>query len=303
MSDDDQPVSDDKLSALLRTVSDDPTFRPPSRDRIRESMFAEFDAVAGESASSELRELPSVVPIEMEEDHGRPRRGSSGSAWLAAGAACVVVLVLVAMASLRNEPQETDASVPESPLTVPAADEPAALLDLGSPVSVLDDTTYRTDELLDGVSFEGAAGLRLAALRPGLIVMDSVSDRGDLLARITLFEADQEEVRDVIDNAVENGQLRVESLQFTAGARSLPREDLTVSSDGVADLGCTEQTECLPLVAPTDDLDPAVWAAGENSLVEVKTADPSVFVLVQSTSFPNPLLGQAFEIIESLQFE
>ena len=302
MSDDGRSVSDDELTALLRTVSDDPAIEAPGRDRVRESMLAEFDEVAGEFVSSQPQELPSLALVELE-DHGRPRRRPSISALLAAGAACVVVLVLVAVASLRNDPGEPEASVPVPLPTVPAADEPATLPDVGSPVSVLDDTTYRTDEFLDGVSFEGAAGLRLVALRPGLIVMDSVSNGGDLLARISLFEADQGEVRDVIDTAVENGQLRVESLQFTARDRSLPRQDLTVTSDGVADLECTTPTECLPLVVPIDDLDPSVWAPGENSLVEVRTADPSVFALVQSTSFPNPLLGQAFEIIESLRFE
>jgi len=303
MSDDDQPVSDAELTALLRTVSDDPTLEPPSRDRVRDAMFAEFDAVAGDFVSSDSRELPSMVLIEPEEDRSRPRRRPSISAWLAAAAACVVVLALFGVASLRNEPSEYDAGVPASPTTVSGVDEPAAFLDTVSPRSVLDDTTYRTDEILDGVSFEGAAGLRLVALRPGLIVMDSVSEGGDLLARFSLFEADQREIREVIDTASEDGRLRVESLQFTAGGRSLPREDLTVTSDGVADFGCTARTECLPLVAPIDDRDPSVWAPGENSLVEVKTADPSVFALVQSTSFPNPLLSQAFEIIESLRFE
>ncbi len=91
------------------------------------------------------------------------------------------------------------------------------------------------------LAFSGADGLQLVALRPGLLVMDSVSDGGDLRARVSIFEAEPTAVADVIDGAVEDGDMQVLVAQFTGADRSLRRQDLTVTGEGVADLECIAQ--------------------------------------------------------------
>jgi len=153
------------------------------------------------------------------------------------------------------------------------------------------------------VAFGGADGLQLVALRPGLLVMDSVSDGGDLSARISVFEAEPTAIADVIDRAVEDGDMQVSAAQFTGGEQSLRRQDITVTGDGVADLECIAQSGCLPLVDGAYEFDPSIWARSENFLVEASPGEPSVFVLVQTTAFGDPLLSQAFEIINLLRLD
>ncbi len=165
---------------------------------------------------------------------------------------------------------------------------------------MLDDATYRTDDIRNGVAFGGADGLQLVALRPGLLVMDSVSDGGDLRARVSVFEAEPTAVADVIDGAVEDGDMQVSVAQFTGSDQSLRRQDLTVTGEGIADLECIAQSGCLPLLDGVDEFDPSIWARSENFLVEASPGEPSVFVLVQTKAFGDPLLSQAFEIIDSL---
>ena len=190
-------------------------------------------------------------------------------------------------------------------LKVNDKDQPIYLYELTTeslPI-VLDDTTYQTEYIRDGVAFGGADGLQLVALRPGLMVMDSVSDGGDLRARVSVFEAEQTAVADVIDAAVEDGHLQVSAAQFTGADRSLRRQDLTLTGEGVADLECIAQGGCLSLLDGIDEFDPSIWARSENFLVELSSGEPSVFVLVQTKAFGDPLLSQAFEIIDSLRLD
>ena len=307
MTDDDQPVPDDELAALLRRVSDDLTLQPQYRDRARAAMFAEFDAIVADTGTADSKEHLSVVPaIELDEERRPPSSRSFVSGWAAVAAACLLVLALAVMANLRNvstTSNATDPSVPRTPTTLLAVEDPARLLTSESLPMVLDDATYRTDEIRDGVAFGGADGLQLVALRPGLMVMDSVSDGGDLRARVSVFEAEPTAVADVIDGAVEDGDMQVSAAQFTGADQSLQRQDLTVTGEGVADLECVAQSGCLPLVDGVDEFDPSIWARSENFLVEASPGEPSVFVLVQTRAFGDPLLSQAFEIIDSLRLD
>ena len=307
MTDDDQTVPDDELAALLRRVSDDVTRQPQYRDRARAAMFAEFDAIAADTGAADSKEHLSVVPaIEFDEERRRPSRRSFVAGWSAAAAASLIVLTLVVFANLSNvstTSDATDASVPRTLVTLPAVDESARPLTTESMPIVLDDATYRTGEIRDGVTFSGADGLQLVALRPGLLVVDSVSDGGDLRARVSVFEAEPTAVADVIDGAVEDGDVQVSLAQFTGADQSLRRQDLTVTGEGVADLGCIAQSGCLPLVDGIDEFDPSIWARSENFLLEASPGEPSVFVLVQTRAFGDPLLSQAFEIIDSLRFD
>lgn len=72
---------------------------------------------------------------------------------------------------------------------------------------------------------------------------------------------------------------------------------------GIADLECIAQSGCVPLADDVDEFDPSIWARSENFLVEVSPGEPSVFVLVQTKTFSDPLLSQAFEIIDSLRLD
>ena len=307
MTDDDQPVPDDELAALLRRVSDDVTLQPQDRDRARAAMFAEFDAIVAETGTADSKGHLSVVPgIELDEERRQPSSRSFVSGWAAAAAACLIVLTLAAMGNLRNvstTSNATDPPVPRTPTTLLAVEDPARLLTSDSLPILLDDATYRSDSIRDGVAFGGADGLQLVALRPGLIVMDSVSDGGDLPARVSVFEAEPTAVADVIDGAVETGDMQVSAAQFTGADQSLRRQDLTVTGEGVVDLECVEQSGCLPLVDAVDEFDPSIWARSENFLVEASPGEPSVFVLVQTKAFGDPLLSQAFEIIDSLRLD
>jgi hypothetical protein len=307
MTDDDQPVPDDELAALLRRVSDDSTLQPQYRDRARAAMFAEFDAIVADTGTADSRDHLSVVPaIEFDEQRRPPSSRSFVSGWAAVAAACLIVLTLAVMANLRNVSttrNATDPSVPRTPTTLLAVEDPARLLTSESLPIVLDDATYRTDEIRDGVTFGGADGLQLVALRPGLVVMDSVSDGGDLQARVSVFEAEAAAVADVIDGAVEDGDMQVSAAQFTGADQALRRQDLTVTGEGVADLECVAQSGCLPLVDGVDEFDPSIWARSENFLIEASPGEPSVFVLVQTRAFGDPLLSQAFEIIDSLRLD
>jgi hypothetical protein len=307
MTDDDQPVLDDELAALLRRVSDDLTLQPQYRGRARSAMFAEFDAIVADTGRADSKERPSVMPaIELDEERRRPSSRSFVSGWSAAAAACLIVLTLVAVANLRDvstKSPATEPSVPTTPATLPAVeDQPLPLTTESLPI-VLGDATYRTDDIRDGIAFGGADGLHLVALRPGLIVMDSVSDGGDLRARVSVFEMEQTAVADVIDAAVEDGHLQVTAAQFTGGDQSLRRQDLTMTSGGIADLECIAQSGCLPLADGVDEFDPSIWARSENFLVEASPGERSVFVLVQTKTFSDPLLSQAFEIIDSIRLD
>ena len=305
MTEDDQPVSDDELAALLRRVSDDMTLQPQYRDRARTSMFAEFDAIVSDGGRSNSQQrLSAVPPIEFDEEPSRPPTRSFVSGWSAAVAACLIVLTLVVVANLRDVSTRSDATEPTlPPPTLPAAVDQPRLLTTESLPIVLDDAMYRTDDIRNGIAFGGADGLQLVALRPGLLVLDSVSDSGDLRARVSVFEADPTVVGDVIDAAVEDGHLQVSAAQFTGGDQSLRRRDLTVSGEGIDALGCIAQSGCLPLVDGVDDFDPSIWARSENFLVDVSPGEPSVFVFVQTKDFGDPLLSQAFEIIDSLRLD
>jgi hypothetical protein len=305
--DDDQPVPDDELAALLRRVSDDLTLQPQYRDRARSAMFAEFDAIVTGAGAADSKEHLSVVPaIEFDEERRRPSRRSFVSGWSAAAAACLIVLTLALVANLRNESATstaTDPSVPSTPAALPAVEDPVRALTTESLPIVLDDATYRTDEIRNGATFGGADGLQLVALRPGLMVLDAVSDGGDLRARVSVFEAEPTSVADVIDGAVEDGDMQVSAAQFSGADQSLRRQDLTVTGEGVADLDCIAQRGCLPLVDDVDEFDPSIWARSENFLVEAIPGEPSVFVLVQTKAFGDPLLSQTFEIINSLRLD
>jgi hypothetical protein len=135
------------------------------------------------------------------------------------------------------------------------------------------------------------------------MVMDSVSDDGDLRARVSVFEAEPTAITDVIDGAVEDGDIQVSAAQFTGADQSLQRQDLTVTGEGVADLECAAQNGCLPLADGVDEFAPSIWARSENFLLEASPGEPSVFVLVQTRAFGDPLLSQAFEIIDSLRLD
>jgi hypothetical protein len=304
MTEDDQPVPDDELAALLRRVSDDLTLQPQHRDRARAAMFAEFDTIVEDTGNADPNERLSMAPaIELDEERRRPSSRSFVAAWSGAAAACLIVLTLVVVANLRNVSSTSDAPVPSTPATLPAVEDPARPLTTESLPIVLEDATYRTNDIRDGVAFSGADGLQLVALRPGLLVMDSVSDGGDLRARVSIFEAEPTAVADVIDGAVEDGDMQVSAAQFTGGDQSLRRQDVTVTGEGVADLECLAQSGCLPLVDGVDEFDPSIWARSENFLVEASPGEPSVFVLVQTKAFGDPLLSQAFDIIDSLRLD
>lgn len=307
MTDDDQSVPDDELAALLRRVSDDSTLQPQYRDRARAAMFAEFDAIVADTGTNHSKEHLSVVPaIEPDEERRRPSSRSFVASWSAVAAACLIVLTLVVVANLRNVSSTSDApdpAVPTTPATLPAVEGPARPLTTESLPIVLEDATYRTDEIRDGVAFIGADGLQLVALRPGLLVMDSVSDGGDLRARVSIFEAEPTAVADVINGAVEDGDMQVSVAQFTGGDQPMQRQDLSVTAEGVADLECIAQSGCLPLVDGVDEFDPSIWARSENFLVEASPGEPSVFVLVQTKAFGDPLLSQAFDVIDSLRLD
>ena len=60
MTDDDQPVPDHELAALLRRVSNDLTLQPQYRDRARAAMFAEFDAIVAGIGTTDSKEHLSV---------------------------------------------------------------------------------------------------------------------------------------------------------------------------------------------------------------------------------------------------
>lgn len=307
MTDDDQPVTDDEMEALLRRVSNHVTLQPHHRDRARTEMFAEFDAIVASTGVADSKEHLSVVPAAKLDDE--PRRRSTRrlvSGWSAAAAACLIVLALAVVANLRNDSTTSDAtdlSIPMTPATLPPVGAPSRPLAAASLPVLLDEATYRTDDIRDGLSFGGAAGLQLVALRPGLMVMDSVSDDGDLRARVSVFEAEPVAVADVIDGAVEDGDIQISEAQFTGADRSLRRQDLTVTGKGVTDLGCIGQSGCLPLVDGMDEFDPSIWARSENFLVEASSAEDSVFVLVQTRTFGDPVISQAFEIIDSLRLD
>ena len=118
MTDDDQPVPDDELAALLRRVSNDLTLQPQYRDRARAAMFAEFDAIVADTGTADSKEHLSVVPaIELDEERRRPSSRSFVSGWAAVAAACLLVLTLVVVANLRNVSTTSDATDPSVPRT------------------------------------------------------------------------------------------------------------------------------------------------------------------------------------------
>ena len=312
MTDERPPLDDDELAALLRRVSEDAALQPRHRERARAEMFAEFDAiVAGRVDTARAdgddsgRTPPVVPPIEL--DDGLRHRSSSGprlARWAAAAAAVVFVLALVVTANVRDDPATSDTVDPPPvtvPDTLPGVEGPPEPLTAESVGDSLGEAAYETDVIGGGLTFASADGLELVALRPGLLVLDSVSAGGDLRGRISVFEADSAAIADVIGVAVDDGHLQVTEAQFTGGDRPLRRRDLTVTGDAIADLDCVGQDGCLPLVAADDELDPSVWARSENFLVEVRSGEPSIFVFVQSRTFGDPLLTQAFDIIESLR--
>ena len=307
MTDDDQPVADDEMAALLRRVSNDVTLQPQYRDRARAAMFAEFDAIVANTGTADSKEHLWVVPaVELDEERRRSSSRRFVSGWSAAAAACLIVLTLAVVANLRNgstTSDATDLSAPRTPATLPPVGGQARPLTAASLPILLDDATYRTDDISDGLAFDGAGGLQLVALRPGLMVMDLASDGGDLQARVSVFEAEPNAVAEVIDGAVEDGDIQISAAQFTAADQSLQRRDLTVTGEGVADLECIGQSGCLPLVDGVDEFDPSIWARSENFLIEASPGEPSVFVLVQTRAFGDPLLSQAFEIIDSLRLD
>jgi hypothetical protein len=307
MIDYDQPVPDEELAALLLRVSDHVTLQPQYRDSARSAMFAEFDAiVAGDGSSVSEEHLSAGPAMEPDEERRRPSSRSFFSGWSAAAAAALIVLTLAAVANLRdvsNTSDTTDPSVQSRPVTLPAVVDPARPLTTESLPIMLDDGTYRTDEIHNGVTFGGANGLQIVVLRPGLLVMDSVSDGGDLRARVSVFEAEPTALADVIDGAVTDGDIQVAAAQFTGADQSLRRRDITVTGEGVADLECIAQSSCLALSDGVDEFDPSIWARSENFLVDASPGEPSVFVLVQTKAFGDPLLSQAFEIIDSLRLD
>lgn len=308
MTDDDQPVADDEIAALLQRISHDVTLQPQYRDRARAAMFAEFDAIVASTRTTDSKEHLSVVSAtELVEARRRRSSRSFVPGWATvAAAACLIVLTLAAIVGLRNvstTSNATEPSVPRTPATLPAVEDPARLLAPEFLPMVLDDATYRTDVLRDGVAFGGADGLQLVALRPGLMVMESVSDGGDLRARVSVFEAEPTAVAEVIDGAVEDGDVQISAAQFTGADRSLQRQDLTVTGEGIADLECIAQSGCLRLVDGVDEFDPSIWARSENFLIEASPGEPSVFVLVQTRTFGDPLLSQAFDIVDSLRLD
>lgn len=306
MTDEDPHIDDDKLAALLRRVGDDSTLRPQHRERSRAAMFAEFDATVADADGVDSAERLSVVPtIEVEEERHRSARGSSVVRWTAAAAACSV-LTLIVVANLRDDSATSDTvdrPLPTPFETLPGVEDPLEQLTAASVPLLLNDATYRTGVIRDGLAFASADGLQLVALRPGLMVLDVVSNAGDLRSRVSVFEADQAGVDEVIGAAVDNGYLQLSEARFTDGDQSLRRQDLTVTGEGIADLGCVGQDGCLPLVDGADEFDPSVWARSENFLVEASPGNPSIFVFVQTKTFGDPLLGQAFEIIDSFEFD
>jgi hypothetical protein len=316
MTDEHPPLEDDELAALLRRVSEDATLQPRHRERARAAMFAEFDAIVADADRADTARadgadsgrLPPVVPA-IELDDGSRRRSTSGSrsaGWAAAAAAVVFVLALVVTANVRDDPATSDTVDPTpvtSPDTLPGVEDPPEPLSAESVGSSLDEATYETDAIGGGITFSNADGLQLVALRPGLLVLDSVSAGGDLRGRVSVFEADEAAIADVIEAAVDDGDLQITEAQFTGGDQPLRRRDLTVTGAGIADLGCVGQDGCLPLVAGDDELDPSVWPRSENFLVEARSGEPSIFVFVQTKTFGDPLLNQAFDIIDSLRLE
>jgi hypothetical protein len=313
MTDEHSSLEDDELAALLRRVSEDATLQPRHRERARAAMFAEFDAIVADADRADAdgadsgRLAPVVPAIEL--DDGSRRRSSSGSRlarWTAAAAAVVFVLALVVTANVRDDPATSDAVDPTPatpPDTLPGVEDPPEPLTAESLGAPLDEATYRADAIGGGLTFSSADGLELVALRPGLLVLDSVSAGGDLRGRVSVFEADGAAIADVIGAAVDDGHLQITEAQFTGGDRPLRRRDLTMTGEGIADLGCVGQDGCLPLVAGDDELDPSVWARSENFLVEASPGESSIFVLVQTKTFGDPLLNQAFDIIDSLRLE
>lgn len=304
MTDDDRPIPDDELIALLRRISDSPALQPQHRDRARATMLAQFDAIV--SGAEDVDEGEGVAlspPIELDD---KRRRTSSRSfvAWgTAVAATCLVVVTLVVGANLSDDSATSDSAdrpLPISVETLPGVEAP--LTAVSFPV-VLEAATYRTDDIRDGLAFSGAEGLHLVALGPGLMVLDSVSDGGDLDARVTVFQAERTAVNGVIDAAGDAGHLQIGQAQFAVENQSIRRRDLTVAAQGVADLGCVGQSGCLPLTDGAGEFDPSIWARSENFLVEAIPGDPSVFVLVQTKGFGDPLLSQAFEIIQSLRLD
>lgn len=307
MTDDDQPVTDDEMEALLRRVSDHMTLQPRNRDRARTEMFTHFDAIVANAGVADSNQHLSGLPAAQLDDE--PLRRSTRrfvSGWTAAAAACLIVLALAVVANLRNDSttsDATDVSIPMTPATLPPVGGPSRPLAAASLPVLLDDATYRTDSIRDGLAFGGASGLQLVALRPGLMVMDSMSEDGDLRARISVFEADPVAVADVIDGGVADGDIQISAAQFTGADRSLRRQDLTVTGEGVTDLECIGQRGCLPLLDGVDEFDPSIWARSENFLVEASPGEESVFVLVQTRTFGDPVISQAFEIVDSLRFD
>jgi len=307
MTDNGDSLPDDELAALLRRVGEDVALTPKNRDRARSEMLAEFDAIVGGAETDHSEATPSAVRVlEFNEQDDRPSTRSPLIWWSTAAAATLLVLTIVLVANLRTNQATSgtpDTTVPRTFATLPDVEEPARPLTTASPPILLEGVTYRTDEIRDGVEFAGVEGLQLVELRPGLIVLESVSNDGGVRARVSIFEAEASLVAGAIDNAVENGDVQVTSAQFNGADQTLQRQDLTITSKGVTDLDCVAQNGCLPLVEATDEFDPSVWARSENFLLEVSSGEPSVFVFVQTKSFGDPVLNQAFEIIDSLGFD
>lgn len=299
---DDGLVPEDRISELLGQVGEQTSPTAPERERARAAMLAEFDTiVAGRRVDEDSLTPPPAPAIELDQalrpsTSGAPRRWPVAAAGTAAG---LLVLVLAVVTSFRDDtatsvvpPTPTSLDVPTSTL-----DPPLVLTGRSLPL-MLGDGVYRTDDIGEGLTFTGAAGLQLVDRRAGLLVLDEV-DGEQLRARISMFEADPEAIDSIIGTATDLGRLKVDEASFSVAGRSVPRWDLTITAEGLAELGCADQTGCLPLGAGDDG--PSIWGRSENFLVRLGPDDPTVFVLVQSTIFGDPVLGQAFEIIDSIR--
>lgn len=297
---------DDDIAALLRTVTGSSALTPPNRQRVLAEVLSEFDSAVARDETADgdawsgddIATGTTVSLIEPAPDaatrHRRPR-----SWWVVAAAAAAVVGLVVLGGSrlLDEDPAPVAQSVPGVDDSLPAVAVELPEVGNAGPVDVRG-VRYRTDDIANGLAFDGQPGLVLVEREDGLVVFEEPSFEGRS-ARLSIFEADPATVTSTLEDAEAAGHLLIGDTQFVVDGETIVRRDLTVTGAGRLDLGCAGQEACIELTDSDGLFAPAVWAGAENFLIETDVDGEAVFVLAQSVRFGDPIANSAAALVAS----
>lgn len=270
-------LPEDRISELLRSVTEDDSLRAPGRADIRARFLDEFDGTAPTSVPA--------VELDLRNATKQPHRAS---AVMLAVASVLVVVGAIGVFLAGRAP--VDEPVPATPMSAPPATP--------TETTTTSETTTRTtvpqaspiDEAAAGTAL--AAGWHLAPLAGGTrfelleptILERSTDDRLVLLvsaerqddAVVSIIDADPSTFRSALTDLVGQGEVSIDPDAYRVDSLSLE-----LSPDAADARGCAIDAVCT-----IDELSIEVATGGDTQVTIVEFADGGGVIVVERFAGP-----------------